>query len=78
LESALTGSAQKAGLSRSQYRSTGARSEAVMVYVALVVADQGESKAAINTPPLCDAAAMIREAAGFFQSRFTLLARPPR
>jgi hypothetical protein len=49
-----------------------------MVYVALVVADQGESKAAINTPPLYDAAAMIREAAGYFQSRFTLLARPPR
>jgi hypothetical protein len=49
-----------------------------MVYVTLVVADQGESKAAINTPPLCDAAAMIREAAGYFQSRFTLLARPPR
>jgi len=49
-----------------------------MVYVALVVADQGESKPAINTPPVHDAAAMIREAAEFFQSRFTLLARPPR
>jgi len=35
---------------------------------------KGESIPAIKWPPVHDAAAMIREAAEFFQSRFTVLA----